>query len=75
MWKQANQSIIIAIATSLSRYDLSNLDDDYIHLTNTCRSAEDIAFDEVEFVKVSKTCMYISLSCDHNIMAQISLDD
>lgn len=35
------------------KYDISNLDDDYIHLTNTCRGAEDIEFDENIFVRHS----------------------
>jgi tubulin---tyrosine ligase len=33
------------------KYDIQNLEDDYIHLTNTCRGAEDIEFDENIFVR------------------------
>jgi tubulin--tyrosine ligase len=33
------------------KYDINDLEDDYIHLTNTCRGAEDIEFDENIFVR------------------------
>ena len=44
---------VIECFVGVYRYDVTDLEDDYIHLTNTCRGAEDIDFDENIFVRVS----------------------
>lgn len=45
----------ILMLIAAHKYDPSDLEDIYGHLTNTARAAEDVNFDETKFVRVSDT--------------------
>lgn len=55
--------LLMNITIGSHRYDINDLEDDFIHLTNTCRGAEDIEFDENKFVRVCNIIFMLLLLC------------